>query len=277
MKNCSTLFIAIALLASLILAGNRPAVAQVQTIGDLMQQHMQGQAMAFQGQAYLQWELQFQRMIQQLRTDPNYVAKAKEKLPRLESLALKLMKEIPGMESEVMSARALEEDSKQRRQEAARAVVNAKLAKQENALPSLEAALTEVRREESKHTEQVKKTVDVLVKAKTKLKSTARDIYKLHMVLGTKPSSKLTNPNNNSNAKSEPEKTNETSAPNKRVSITSDRLRKWTSADGKFSIYARLIRQEGDKVVLKKTTGPEIRVPITSLSEKDAEYLKSRE
>ncbi|MCU0706936.1 MAG: SHD1 domain-containing protein [Pirellula sp.] len=53
-----------------------------------------------------------------------------------------------------------------------------------------------------------------------------------------------------------------------------DLARAWESSNGKFKIDAALKSFAGDKVLLAKTDGNEIEVPITSLSEKDQLYLK---
>ena len=51
--------------------------------------------------------------------------------------------------------------------------------------------------------------------------------------------------------------------------------RKWSDATGKFSVEAELLAVENDKVVLKKTDGSSIKVPIARLSETDRRYLQS--
>jgi hypothetical protein len=53
-----------------------------------------------------------------------------------------------------------------------------------------------------------------------------------------------------------------------------DLARAWESSNGKFKIDAALKSFVGEKILLAKTDGNEIEVPITSLSEKDQLYLK---
>ena len=43
-------------------------------------------------------------------------------------------------------------------------------------------------------------------------------------------------------------------------------LRTWTSADGRFTIEAQLLKVDGDAVVLKKRSGSEVKVPLDKLS-----------
>ncbi len=51
--------------------------------------------------------------------------------------------------------------------------------------------------------------------------------------------------------------------------------RKWTDNTGKYSVEAELVEVKGDKVVLKKSTGSVITMPIARLSKADREYLQS--
>jgi hypothetical protein len=51
--------------------------------------------------------------------------------------------------------------------------------------------------------------------------------------------------------------------------------RTWTHHTGKFSMEAELVEVKGDEVVLKKSTGSVITVPIARLSKADQEYLQS--
>lgn len=53
-----------------------------------------------------------------------------------------------------------------------------------------------------------------------------------------------------------------------------DLARTWESSNGKFKIEAALKTYAGEKVVLAKTDGNEIEVPINSLGPKDLAYLK---
>src|SRR5262245_59598954 len=50
--------------------------------------------------------------------------------------------------------------------------------------------------------------------------------------------------------------------------------RTWTDASGKFSINAEFVRVDGDKVVLRRADGKEIKVPQARLSDADKEFLK---
>ena len=52
--------------------------------------------------------------------------------------------------------------------------------------------------------------------------------------------------------------------------------RTWRDAGGKFSIEAKLIDVQADKVRLLKTSGETIMVPLAKLSEIDRTYLKNR-
>ena len=51
--------------------------------------------------------------------------------------------------------------------------------------------------------------------------------------------------------------------------------RKWTDSTGKFSVEAELVEIKDNKVVLKKSTGSVITVPIARLSKIDQEHLQS--
>lgn len=51
--------------------------------------------------------------------------------------------------------------------------------------------------------------------------------------------------------------------------------RKWTDNTGKHSVEAELAEVKGDKVVLKKSKGSPITLPIARLSKADQEYLQS--
>jgi hypothetical protein len=50
--------------------------------------------------------------------------------------------------------------------------------------------------------------------------------------------------------------------------------RMWTSADGKFTVDAELVEQQGDSIRLKKADGSVISVPVAKISQADREYLK---
>ncbi len=51
--------------------------------------------------------------------------------------------------------------------------------------------------------------------------------------------------------------------------------RKWMDSTGKYSVEAELVEVQGDKVVLKKSTGSVITMPVARLSKADQEYLQS--
>lgn len=52
--------------------------------------------------------------------------------------------------------------------------------------------------------------------------------------------------------------------------------RTWKSANGKFEIDAKLLKIEGDKVVLEKSDGNQITVPLDKLSPVDQGYIEGR-
>jgi WD40 repeat protein len=51
-------------------------------------------------------------------------------------------------------------------------------------------------------------------------------------------------------------------------------FRTWTSADGKFTVEAQLLRADGDAAVLKKKSGREVKVPLDKLREEDRQYVE---
>jgi len=51
--------------------------------------------------------------------------------------------------------------------------------------------------------------------------------------------------------------------------------RKWTDNTGKFSVEAELVEVKNDQVVLKKTDGKVITLPVARLSETDRQHLQS--
>ncbi|MGI9516531.1 MAG: SHD1 domain-containing protein [Pirellulaceae bacterium] len=53
-------------------------------------------------------------------------------------------------------------------------------------------------------------------------------------------------------------------------------LRTWSDASGHYSVEARLVKVEGDKVHLEKADGTTVQVPIERLSESDRRYLARR-
>jgi WD40 repeat protein len=55
-----------------------------------------------------------------------------------------------------------------------------------------------------------------------------------------------------------------------------DEFRIWTSADGKFTVEAKLVGTRGDKVSLKRKTGGVIEVSKAHLSAEDVEFLKGK-
>ncbi|WP_442507573.1 SHD1 domain-containing protein [Novipirellula sp. SH528] len=59
--------------------------------------------------------------------------------------------------------------------------------------------------------------------------------------------------------------------------ISSGELRRWTDKTGKFSINAALLRKESDNVVLRKTDGSEVMIPINKLSEQDQKHIEQSE
>ena len=52
--------------------------------------------------------------------------------------------------------------------------------------------------------------------------------------------------------------------------------RTWRDKTGKFSVQASLIRKESDQVVLKTSSGEEIKVPLSKLSASDVQYLRDK-
>ena len=51
--------------------------------------------------------------------------------------------------------------------------------------------------------------------------------------------------------------------------------RKWSDANGKFSVEAEFVEVKADNVVLRKAGGSEITVPVARLSQVDRQYLES--
>jgi hypothetical protein len=54
------------------------------------------------------------------------------------------------------------------------------------------------------------------------------------------------------------------------------RPRKWTDRTGKFSVTARFGGVEGDSVILIRTGGKQVKVPLEKLSDEDQQYVKSQ-
>jgi len=57
--------------------------------------------------------------------------------------------------------------------------------------------------------------------------------------------------------------------------VNAQETRTWTDQSGKFSIQATMVRQQDDKVVLRKSDGNEVSVPISMLSSGDQDFLKT--
>lgn len=53
--------------------------------------------------------------------------------------------------------------------------------------------------------------------------------------------------------------------------------RTWTSANGKFSVEATLVRVQGDAVVLRKQDGKLVTVPLAQLSAEDRQFVEDRQ
>jgi WD40 repeat protein len=60
-----------------------------------------------------------------------------------------------------------------------------------------------------------------------------------------------------------------------KLETKSEMLRTWTSADGKFTLRAKLLEHDAKNVRLRKQRGGEITVPRKKLSAKDLAYLRS--
>jgi predicted RNase H-like nuclease (RuvC/YqgF family) len=231
-------------------------------------------------------------MVSQLRSNQQFVASAKEKLPELESTALELMDEIPSLKSQVESARQSVESVTTRRRELARALIKAKTntgqeSGSDNTVARLEADLKEVSIEERGLTKEIEETSLAIAKANARLRKTASEIYKIHAVLGTTPSTKLTRPRESSNNETSTQTdtpkptpkasdTTGTAEPKRRDTSDVNLLRKWKSADGQYEVSAWLVSQNDASAVLRKVDGREITVPISALSRKDVEYLRTR-
>ena len=55
----------------------------------------------------------------------------------------------------------------------------------------------------------------------------------------------------------------------------SSHFRIWTSTDGKFSVEAEFVSEEGDTLNLRKTDGKVIEVQTEKLSQRDREWLRA--
>lgn len=60
------------------------------------------------------------------------------------------------------------------------------------------------------------------------------------------------------------------------VAASSAAMRSWTSANGKYTVMAELVKVEEQSVRLKKEDGEEITVPLDKLSETDQRYVRLR-
>ncbi len=58
---------------------------------------------------------------------------------------------------------------------------------------------------------------------------------------------------------------------------TAQEIRTWSSANGAYSIQAKLVEVTGDSVVLEKEDGQQITVEISQLSQFDQKYIKSQQ
>jgi hypothetical protein len=59
------------------------------------------------------------------------------------------------------------------------------------------------------------------------------------------------------------------------IAAVTAQQRTWTDSSGKFSVEAEFVETKQDSVVLKKTSGKLITVPVARLSETDRRYLQS--
>ena len=53
--------------------------------------------------------------------------------------------------------------------------------------------------------------------------------------------------------------------------------RTWTDASGKFNVTAEFVAVQGDKVVLRRADGKQIKVPFERLSDKDRAFIEARQ
>jgi hypothetical protein len=56
-----------------------------------------------------------------------------------------------------------------------------------------------------------------------------------------------------------------------------EKLRVWTSANGKHTVSATFVRIDGEQVILKNSQDKEIKVPLKSLSTADQNFVKGRQ
>ena len=54
-------------------------------------------------------------------------------------------------------------------------------------------------------------------------------------------------------------------------------FRRWQSADGKFTVEAKMLARNNGDVRLELRDGKEITVPLTKLSEADAAYVRAKQ
>jgi hypothetical protein len=55
-----------------------------------------------------------------------------------------------------------------------------------------------------------------------------------------------------------------------------EKIRRWTSADGRFTVEAEFVAASGDKITLKKKSGDQVEIPLAKLSKADQEYVAGR-
>src|SRR5687768_5434091 len=60
------------------------------------------------------------------------------------------------------------------------------------------------------------------------------------------------------------------------TTIASAEERTWSDKSGKFSVMAEFVRIDGDRAVLRRSDGKEIKVPIEKLSEDDQAVIKAQ-
>lgn len=57
--------------------------------------------------------------------------------------------------------------------------------------------------------------------------------------------------------------------------LAADELRTWSDMSGKFSVKAKLIKEEGGSVFLQTEAGKELKIPVSKLSAADQQFLKA--
>ena len=53
-----------------------------------------------------------------------------------------------------------------------------------------------------------------------------------------------------------------------------EKLRLWTSAEGRFTVEAELAADSGDKITLKKKSGAKVEISVAKLSREDRAYVE---